>query len=103
VTEVNGRKPEIGQRILVGSQLAQISAYDELADRIGYDIVDGRGINIISAHISNTPFEILDAPVGQHGRLAADLDSALTDELSKVNTIAAPVDPSTPAADEPSE
>src|SRR6266704_1766230 len=100
MSEINGRKPEIGQRILVGSQLAQISAYDELADRINYDIVDGRGINIISAHISNTPFEILDAPVGQHGRLLADLDSNLTNLLAEVNTIAAPVDPNEPSEDE---
>lgn len=92
MSEINGRTPEIGSRILVGSQLAQISAYDELADRINYDIVDGRGVNIISAHISNTPFEILDDFPGHLGKM----DEELTEQLVDVKFIAAPVDPTEP-------
>lgn len=104
MSEVNGRTPKIGSRIVIGSQLAQISAYDELADRFNYDIVDGNGINVVSAHISNTPFEILDAPVGGgHGAFVESLDAALTEELSQVNTISAPVDPNAAPAETTSD
>lgn len=92
MSEINGRTPNVGDRILVGSQLGQISSYDELANRFSYDIVDGNGINIVAAHINNTPFEILSDFPGHLGSLSADLD----DQLADVKFVAAPVDPNEP-------
>ena len=92
MSEINGREPKVGDRILVGSQLGQITAYDEGSNLFSYQVVDGRGINIFSPHINNTPFEILDDFPGHLATLSNELDA----EAAQVKFIAEPVDPNEP-------
>jgi hypothetical protein len=86
--EINGQPVEVGDTILVQTQVAKISSYNELADRFVYVLGEGNGTNSVEAHISNTNFRKidLDGPVG----LAHEQNAFLQEKLAEVNTIADP-------------
>lgn len=88
--ETNGNPVEVGDLILVQSQVARITRYDELADKFVYVLGEGNGTNFVEAHISNTAFRriTLDTPVGLAHEQAANLASA----EAEVQPIANPVE-----------
>lgn len=86
MSEINGREVNVGDRILVGTQVANVTFYNEDADKFGYVISDGGGVNNFSPHISNTPFEIIE----NLGGLAATQADLLDTQLEDVKTIADP-------------
>ena len=89
MTEKNGRPVAVGDKAIAGSQLVEFTAYDEAANLMSYKFLDGGGMNIVTAHISNTPFELLDTALNTH---LAEVEEKL--EANKdVLTIAAPTDP----------
>jgi hypothetical protein len=86
--EINGQPVEVGDIILVQSQVAKIRMWNELADRFAYTLGDGNGTNTIEAHIKNTYFRKinLEGSVG----LAHEQNAFLEEKLAEVNTTADP-------------
>lgn len=80
--EINGNEVKVGDTILVSTQVAQITQYDELADRMTYVIGEGRGVNYIQAHVSNTNFRLVS--LDDHTTLAQEQGQDLDDLLSEV-------------------
>jgi len=77
MSEVNDTDVSVGQKILVGSQVAVLKMYEPGIDRMRYTMLDGNGTNDVECHISNTPFEVLNGSTDDHlGKLSDLLDAA---------------------------
>lgn len=88
MSEINDQPVEVGDVILVNTQVATITAYDEGADRMTYVLGEGNGTNFISGHISNTKFRKID--LNESVGLAHQQHAELVEAVSEVKTITDP-------------
>lgn len=88
--EINGLPVKVGDTILVSTQVATITQYDELADRMTYVLGEGTGTNFVQGHVSNTQFRLID--ITSHVGLAQEQHENLTSLLDEVNFENVPVE-----------
>lgn len=88
MSEINGNPVVVGDTILVQTQVAKVTQYDEQFDRMTYVIGEGNGTNFVQAHISNTKFELID--LSNHTTLAQQQSENLDDAVAEVKRISDP-------------
>lgn len=90
MSEKNGKTPEVGDMIVVNTQVARLESYTEDSNWMSWVVTSGQGVDFRSGHISNTDFEIID-PVN-HDSLASEQADVLNAHLETVSFITEPVE-----------